>query len=317
MKAVRATSNGAMLVEADEPDIKGFERITIKSASICASDFLYMKWGSREILGHELAGVLDDGTPVAIEGIFGCGSCAHCDRGDYNRCTRMTERVLGVNCPGGMSEYYAAPRRALVELPPNLDVRNASLCEPGSVAWHGCRLGAVNANTSVAVVGAGAIGLLAVASAHAQGAGAVALEARHTYQREVGERLGAGSVSGLYDVVIETGGSESALHRSVELARPGGTVVIIGVHDETVAFPHRAAFGKELNLRFALGYCGSGSAAAGGTRREFSHVADLLNTRPELADALITHRFGIDDAAEAFRVAADKGQGAFRVVIHP
>jgi len=317
MKAVRSTGRGVTVEQVDEPDVEGFMRIAIKSASICATDLLYIRWGSREILGHELAGVLDDGTPVAIEGIFGCGACPHCDRGDYNRCARMGERALGMNWPGGMSEYYAAPRRALVELPKSLDVRNACLCEPGAVAWHGCRVGGVGTDSSVAIVGAGAIGLLAVASAQAQGARDVALEARHAHQRELGERLGATPAASLYDVVIETGGSESALHRSVELARPGGTVVVIGVHDQAIAFPHRAAFSRELKLAFAVGYCGGRQSASGGARREFAEVADLLGARPELVDALITHRFGIEDAPEAFRVAADKRQGVRRVVVNP
>ena len=76
----------------------------------------------------------------------------------------MCERgptALGFFDPGGMCEWFRAPKHALVPLPPGLDVADASLVEPGAVAWHSCRIGGVGADTRVAIVGAGAIGILA------------------------------------------------------------------------------------------------------------------------------------------------------------
>ncbi|PZD97906.1 alcohol dehydrogenase, partial [Klebsiella pneumoniae] len=80
----------------------------------------------------------------------------------------------------------------------------------------------------------------------AQGAAEVALEARHDHQRAIGERFGATAPVGLYDVVIEAAGSDSSLLRAVELARPRGTMVVIGVFGPDVVWPHRPAFVKEL-----------------------------------------------------------------------
>jgi threonine dehydrogenase-like Zn-dependent dehydrogenase len=68
---------------------------------------------------------------------------------------------------------------------------------------------------------------------------------------------------------------------------------------------------KEVALRFSLGYCSHQG------RREFAEAADLLASRPELPEMLITHRFPIDAAAEAYRIAQDKSQGVFRVVVEP
>ena len=70
---------------------------------------------------------------------------------------------------------------------------------------------------------------MTVAAARAMGAAEVSLEARYPHQIELGERLGATETSGLYDVVIEAAGSESSLHRCTELARPGGTMGVLGV----------------------------------------------------------------------------------------
>jgi threonine dehydrogenase-like Zn-dependent dehydrogenase len=142
------------------------------------------------------------------------------------------------------------------------------------------------------------------------GATDVAMEVRHPHQHEARERLGVSAPIGRYDLVLETGGSESSLHRTVELARVGGTVVFMGVYDQ-IAWPHMEAFKKEVAIVPALGYC------AHGPRREFAEAADLLAKRPDLVDMLITHRFPIEDAKEAFRVARDKSKGVFRVVVHP
>lgn len=310
MRAVQSVPPGVAVIDVDEPLGDG-ELVRITSAGICASDLLYIAMGSQQVLGHELAGVTESGAAVAIEAIFGCGTCPACRSGQYNHCPQLNG--LGITESGGMSTWFRAPVRALVPLPEGLAVDNGCLVEPASVAWHASRVGGAGPDRRVAVVGVGAIGLMAAVAAQCQGAPEVAVEARHGHQREVAERFGLGAATGSYDVVIEAGGSESSLHRSVELARPGGTVVVLGVHDAAVAWPHQQAFTKELTMAAALGYCGS----PGGTGREFEEAAAMLAARPALVDALITHRFGIEEADQAFRTAADKTTGAMRVVVHP
>ncbi|HEX4244820.1 MAG TPA: alcohol dehydrogenase catalytic domain-containing protein [Acidimicrobiales bacterium] len=308
MRAVRNAPPGVEVVDVDEPDGDG-ALIRVAAAGICASDLQYLRYESREIAGHEFAGVLDDGTAVAVEPIFGCGGCPQCDRGNFNRCL-SGPTALGMLSAGGMSEYFRAPRHALIPVPPGLSLQDASLVEPASVAWHGCHQGSIGPDTSVAVVGGGAIGILAGASAQTMGVDEVAIEVRHPHQVDARDLIGAVAPSGHYDVVLETGGSESSLHRAVELARPGGTVVYMGVFDD-IAWPSGQSFMKEVAIRPSLGYCGHNG------RREFAEAADMLASRPELARTLITHRFPIEDAAEAFRVSQDRSGGSFRVVIEP
>ena len=202
------------------------------------------------------------------------------------------------------------PLRAIVPLPPGLDAKDASLVEPASVALHASRMGGIGPDTRVAVVAAGPVGILAAAAAQTLGAPDIGVEARHPHQHEARERLGVGEPSGAYDVVVETGGTESGLRRAVELVRPGGTVVHLGGYGD-IRWPMHRAFLKEVALRASLGYCGHHG------RRDFADAADMLAARPELARMLITHRFAIDDAAEAFRVAQDRSKGVFRVVVEP
>ena len=210
-----------------------------------------------------------------------------------------------------MREYFAAPAHSLVPLPAGLDVADACLIEPASVAWHACRLGGVGPDRRAAVVGGGAIGLLMVAAAQQMRAGEVSLEARHPHQRQVGERLGATTARGVYDVVIDAAGSGSVLQRAIELARPGGTLVVLGVYEPDVVWPQHECFLKELRIVPSFVYCRHGG------RRDFENAAQMLAQRPELAESLITHRFPIEDAPEAFRVASDKSTGALRVVLEP
>ncbi len=304
MRAVRGHDGRPLLVEVDEPPGQG-ELLSMRAVGICASDFGYLSYGTNVILGHELVGIRSDGTPVAVEGLYGCGDCGRCRLGQYNLCDQAAVHALGMFNDGGMVEQFRAPSERLVELPAGLDVASGSLVEPAAVSWHGhacrrhgwwqarrCRRRRVG-----------------VAAAQAQRAAEVSLESRYDHQRELGERLGATEPSGLYDVVIEAAGSASALQRCVELLAPGGTIAVLGVHYGGLDVPYLLMLTKEAKLVASMGYC----SHEGG--RDMQQAAEMLAARPEIADALITHRFSLEDAAEAFRVAADRKSGAIKVVV--
>jgi 2-desacetyl-2-hydroxyethyl bacteriochlorophyllide A dehydrogenase len=311
VKAVRGTGDGVAVVDLDEPPGSG-ELLEMAATSVCGSDLMYLQFGTRWVLGHELAGVRADGTPVVVEALYGCGKCEQCRAGRYNICPTHGERALGMFADGGMAEQFAAPAQRLVAVPDGLDIRDASLVEPAAVSWHALRLGMTGPSTRVAVVGGGALGLLAVAGALRMGAPEVALEARHRHQQEAGERLGARlATDGLYDVVIEAAGTDASLARAVELVGRGGSVVVLGVHLQPVQLDWMTLFNREARVVPSLGYCAHGQG------REIEDAAAMLADDPDIVRTLITHRFPIEDAVEAFRVADDRAAGAIRVVIEP
>lgn len=311
MKAVRAAGDGVEVVDVDEPPGAG-ELLTMRAMSVCASDWLYIRFGLTRILGHELAGVTADGRPVVVEALYGCGGCEPCRRGEYNLCPTHVERALGVSVDGGMAEQFRAPAERLVPVPDGLAVADAPLVEPAAVSWHALRLAGTGPDTRVAVVGAGALGLLAAAGARHKGATDVDVEGRHPHQLEAAERLGAGTAtSGTYDVVVEAAGTAESLARATELVGPRGTVVVLGVHTGPVEVPWMNLFHHEARLVPSLGYC----RHEGG--RDMEEAAAMLAADPEIVGALVTHRFPMEDAAEAFRVADDRASGAIRVVIEP
>ena len=310
MRAVRGQDGEPAVVDVDEPPGEG-ELLTMHVAGICASDFAYLERGTTFVLGHELAGVRADGTPVMVEGMFGCGACEFCLEGRNNLCAQAAKKALGIWQDGGMVEQYRVPAHKLIELPRGLDLADACLVEPASVAWHGARLGGAGPGKRVAVVGGGSIGQLAATAAQAQGADDVVLEARYPHQHEIRERFGVAEpeIDARYDVVIEAAGSASALQRATELLRPGGTIAVLGVHFGELEVTYPTLLGKEITMVASRGYCSHGG------KREMQQAAEMLASRAEIPGALITHRFPLEDATEAFRVARERSSGAIKVVV--
>ncbi|HEX7095444.1 MAG TPA: zinc-binding dehydrogenase, partial [Acidimicrobiales bacterium] len=115
-----------------------------------------------------------------------------------------------------------------------------------------------------------------------------------------------------YDVVIEAAGTADALATAVERCRPGGTVVLLGTYwTGGVEMPGQALCMKEVSLVPASMY------GRVGPSRDMEVAASLLASQPEIASTLITHRFPLDAAAEAFVAARDRAAGAIKVVLEP
>lgn len=314
MQAVRCREGRVQLVDVPEPRGEGVT-VRIRSAGICGSDLKMLEIGFPLActLGHEMAGELSDGTPVAIEPIAPCGGCDGCRRGEYNLCERGPEMVLGVGLDGGMAERVRVPARALVPLAAGVPIADACLIEPLAVAVHGLRKARLPPGSRLAVIGGGAIGLCAVAASVANGC-SIDLLARHDAQREAGARLGAGEAdagAADYPIVLDCAGTEGSARQAAELARPGGTLLLLASYWEGMTLPGELISMKELTLVPASMYCRSAGA------RDIDIAASMLAERPEIADALITHRLPLDAAEQAFRIAADRKAGAIKVVLEP
>jgi len=314
MRAVRNDESGIHVVERPEPEGDG-ALVDIASCGICGTDLGFLAMGPLPFtLGHEFAGMVD-GVAYAIEPMTRCGVCAACVEGNDNRCIDPSHVNFGIFVDGGLADRVRVPEYCLTPLPVGLSVDDASLVETMGVAYRGVRMAAVQSGERVCVVGGGAIGLAAVGVARHKGID-VDLEARHQHQRGAAERLGAGIASpgaqSAYDVVIDAAGSESGLDRSFELVRPGGRVVLLGVYHGLVPIPGIPMLVKEVTMIPSMAYGVDVDGA-----REYANAAAVLAANPEIARSLITHRFPLDDAAEAFRVAADRASGSIKVVIHP
>lgn len=312
MRAVRGVDGAPAVVDVDPVDPPpGWETLSVVSAGICGSDHHLLAMGLTATLGHEIGARRADGQLVAVQPIEYCGACGPCTHGRAELCTALVG-PLGVVYDGGLAATVVAPTSALVPIDARVVPEVACLVEPLAVGVHAVNRADLEAGSRALVVGGGPIGLAAAVAAQRQGA-LVDVVARHSHQQAAVERLGAGVDAGVdYDVTIEAAGTESALDEAIQRTRPGGRVVIPGMYWEPIRLRQAQSWLMQQIDLLPSTYYGHHHG-----ERETDLAAALLADRPDLADTLITHRFGLDEAVEAFRVSADRAAGAIKVVIHP
>jgi threonine dehydrogenase-like Zn-dependent dehydrogenase len=337
MRAAVWNDHGTLdIVERPDPEPRpGWARIKVAAVGICGTDLHFFRGGFPSpaglLPGHEVSGTVDAagdgidlaaGTPVAVEPITGCGTCAQCLTGNYTRCSKRV--LFGVSGRGGMAELATFPAKCLYPLPDSLPLEAGALVEPLAVCVRGARLGGITPGDRVAILGAGTIGLMSILTARQAGASEVVITARHPAQAEAARALGADAVfasaedaakalaGAPVDVVIETvGGKSSTMGEAVALASPGAKIAMLGVFEGHTRLPALDVSTKELTI------VGSNCYARHGARTDFEIAIDLLaRTLPQL-EPLVTHRFGLDDANKAFETAADKATGSIKVQVRP
>jgi len=312
MRAVRTLSGQVHVVDVPMPQGDGI-RVRIRSAGICSSDLhlIAAGWPITSTLGHEMAGELSDGTRVAIEPIAPCGHCDSCTRGEYSVCRRGAGMIYGVSHDGGMADEIIVPSRCLVRLPDGVPTSNACLVEPLAVALHGLRRVPLDPREPIAIVGAGSLGLCTAAMAKPYVSG-VTLFARHDAQREAALRLGTQvDVTGEFPVVVDCAGTNEAMAHCVSLCRPGGTILMLATYWQGLTVPAFEIGMKSLRLVASSLYDQCGLS------RDVDVAAAAMAANPTIANAIITHRFPIDAAREAFQMAGDRAAGAIKVVLEP
>jgi threonine dehydrogenase-like Zn-dependent dehydrogenase len=316
VRAVRNTAAGIAVEQVPEPSGEGIV-VQVVSSGICGSDLHMLEWGAMPFtLGHEIGGRLEDGTPVTVWPLVPCETCDRCLAGEPQQCRTGTSRIYGVGPEGGMADRMLVDARNVVALPHGLSAADACLVEPIACSVHALRRACVTRSDKVAVIGAGSIGLGAVAAARFLGC-KVDVSARHERQQSAAKAMGAGlDPSGDYDVVIDGAGTSASIAKCFELLRPGGTVVIVSSQWQAIEFPMFFASKEPILVTSTMHGRGRGSGDASGTT-DMQEAARLLAAMPEVAPAIITHRFPLDEAAKAFAAASDRSSGAIKVALEP
>jgi L-iditol 2-dehydrogenase len=235
MKAVRVgTNGGAELVEAERPTpAAGETLVQVEAAAICATDRKLAAHGAPApvILGHELAGRLDDGRRVGVHPDIGCGVCHFCRAGFENRCP---DRVsIGIDRDGGLAEWVAVPERHALPLD-GVPLELSPVLEPLACCLHAVSLLDVQTGDGALVVGAGAMGILSMWALQQAGAHVVVSQ-RSRERRELAAELGADAVLGPGDsteaalgaaprVAIVTAPGSEPLAAALETVALGGAV---------------------------------------------------------------------------------------------
>lgn len=297
-----------MVTEHDVPE-GGGQLLAVHTAGICGSDLHLVKAGlSGVVLGHEFGGTLADGRLVAVRPTGQCGTCPSCLHGHPNTCRMAAASLHGTSIDGGLAEFVRVEDSRIVPMPASLSDASVALVEPMAVAVHGVDRVRLEPGMCALVVGAGSIGLLTVAVLRAKGVD-VHVVARHRHQSHVAEALGAKIVDPIshdYDVSFDAVSSQSSLDTCVAHTRPRGFIVEFGLIWGPVGLGNSMLM-KEITLIPTMFY------SHDETHDDFAKAATLLASNPQIADLIVTHKFTLDEAAEAFRVAADRSAGAIKV----
>lgn len=312
--------------------------VRVRSVGVCGSDLHFYRGefpvAPGFVLGHECAGeveVLGEGVTgfakgdrVALEVFTVCLTCVQCRSGNYHLCP--SRKANGLNMPGGLREYMVVPSYALYALPPEVDCELGALTEPLAVTVHGLRLVDLRFGDRVAVLGAGTIGLMAVAAAKAMGATYVACTARHPHQKAMAEALGADAVfsdsaegigqiakaTGGADVVVETvGGHAETLGQALTVVGLRGRISVLGAFTQPVQIHPIMFFLKEPTV------VGSNCYGRPGRQSDYEIAIEIMRRNAESLRRCITHRFALEDVADAYATADDKKSGAIKVQVSP
>ena len=144
MRAVRFEAKQVVVDEKPEPTGPGVE-VRVRACGICGSDLTILDSGFPIFgtPGHEIAGELEDGTPVAIEPVAPCAECEFCRDGRYQVCTSGIEIIYGIGRDGGMAEEIRVPARSLVSLPRGMDASKVQIVSGGPEWYHPGRSGKI------------------------------------------------------------------------------------------------------------------------------------------------------------------------------
>ena len=238
--------------------------------------------------GHEFCGVdVATGQRVVAANSAPCGECGPCRRGRETQCERLFPLLNGA-----YAEFLLVPerivRRNLLPVPPGLASEVAALVEPLACCLHGVGRAGIEPGDTVAILGAGPVGLMLCACVADAGGRPVVVGGR-SERRELAHRFGASDGLDTADVVIEAAGTEQAWRDAVELVRPGGTVLFFGglPRGTEVAVDTYRLHYEELTLRGAFHHTPAAVRAALAFLASGAHPWELL----------ITHRVGLDGVA--------------------
>lgn len=308
MRGARLHAAGDLRVEdLPEPEPReGHSLVAVRSVGLCGSDLHWFGEGGIGdarlsvplVPGHEVGGVALDGPyagrVVAVDPAIPCGRCARCIEGHHNLCPGV--RFAGhAGLDGGLVERLSWPTDRLVPLPDGMTSDDAAMLEPLGVAVHAWGLADVPLAARIAVVGTGPIGLFLVQlaarglSSHVTAVEPLEHRRRAASEQGADEVLTPSEVTNelnTHDVVFEVSGHPDAVRASLQLARPGARVCLVGIpDDDTTTFPASLARRKGLTIMVVRRMGEVYPAAIALARRGIVDLASVVTDHVALADA--------------------------------
>lgn len=312
--------------------------IEVKSVGICGSD-IHAFHGKHPfvhapiVMGHEACGVVvklgsevskfKPGDRVVLRPQKVCGKCHPCRHGRYNICQSL--EVLGCQCTGAYSDYYAADAELFTRIPDALSYDEGAIIEPLAVGVHAVKRGADDVHgKKVLVIGAGTIGNLLAQSAKAMGAAAVMITdvseqklelaaqvgidypvnvAKASLSEEILSRFGEDGV----DVIYECSANANALNQVLDIARKGVNVVVVGVYGGLAPINIAYVQDREYSLIGTLMY----------VQEDYDDSIRYLEEGKIQTRPLISARYSLDEIQSAYDYINANKDTVQKVLIHP
>ncbi len=328
--------------EIPDPCIASGHDVIVRmgAVGVCGSDIHYYtegKIGEKVVqypfrVGHEGSGIVSEigrevtrvkpGDRVAIDPAISCGHCDQCLAGRPHTCRNLA--FLG--CPGQaegcLSEYIVIPQNCLYPIPETMNLDMAALSEPLSIGLYAAEMSIPLKDAKVGILGSGPIGISVLLPALKMGAGDIYVTDKIDERINLAMQFGA-SWSGnpektdvvseiikrepaMLDVVFECCGQQEAMDQAVELLKPGGKIMIIGIPSfDTWKFPVDLLRHKELSIQ--------------NVRRQVHRVEKTLTMISEgdiLPEAMITHEFSFKETKIAFDLVSAYADGVLKAMIY-
>ncbi|MFW9957787.1 MAG: zinc-binding dehydrogenase [Candidatus Odinarchaeota archaeon] len=326
------------LESINKPTLKpGWILLKVKAAGICGSDLhLYREKTGIPIAselgeglyvpGHELAGEICEigknvtgfslGDRVAVEPTINCGQCKWCNAGWYNLCANS--RLIGFYYLGGFAEYCAVLADKCFRIPSGVSYEEAATLDCIAVGEHAIKRANVSCEDSVAVLGAGSIGLFTAQAAAMAGAREVFVTGTHEFQLNAARRLNVTEAinakkenavqrildltegKGVDKVIEAVGGATPLVDIATSILRRRGVLVVTGIFVKPIPVEMFSLLTKEITVTGAWGY------EYWTHLKEFSISLEHLSKGKINAKDLITHKFPLDKASDGFETALNK-----------
>lgn len=317
------------MVDMNVPQPKrGEALIKVKCAGICGSDIGAFRGKNQlvsypRIIGHEIAGevistpeesvFIKNGDKVIVDPYLYCGTCYPCGIGRTNCCENL--KVLGVHVDGGMAEYFSHPIDRMIKVPQDMEWKYIPMAEPLTIALHAVHRTKLKAGEHIAIIGAGAIGLLIAMVAMDYGAIPIILDIveerlllakslgiKHVIntKTESSEKKVWEYTSGRNaEVVVEASGANESILLSLKIVSHAGRIALTGWPSKATLFPTDVITRKEIDVR--------GSRTSAG---EFQEAIDMIYQKRIAVDKLLTKVISMEEVPEVVRMI-DKHPGDY------
>ncbi len=335
--AVYYNNNDVRLEEMPVPSISQDEMLVrVDASGICGSDVMewYRIMRAPLVLGHEIAGTVAEvgkevtkykvGDRVFVSHHVPCNTCHYCLSGHHTVCDTLRSTNFD---PGGFAEYLRVPAinvdRGVFLLPDEMSLDEGVFIEPLACVYRGQRMAGIKPGQNVLVIGSGITGLLHIKLAAALGAGTIFATDINPYRLDMASKYGVQVINAqdnvperlmelnngrLADVVIICTGAMPAITQALASVERGGTILFFASPEPgvTVPLPVFDLWKNEVSIVNSYG----------ASPLDITHAIEMINAgRVEVTD-MITHRFGLADTGEGFKLVAGAGE-SMKVIVEP